>query len=86
MAEDLKLFKKELGKRIAYFRISKGFTQAQLAALIDKDFQSLSRIENGRVNASGYILMQIADALNISMDDLFGKNGSISKDSFNKSS
>lgn len=74
MAKDLELFKKELGKRIAHFRVSKGLTQAQLAALINKDFQSLSRIENGRVNASGYILMQIAEALNITMNDLFNPN------------
>ncbi|KQC00592.1 helix-turn-helix domain-containing protein [Pedobacter sp. Hv1] len=74
MAKDLELFKKELGKRIVHFRVSKGLTQAQLAALINKDFQSLSRIENGRVNASGYILMQIAEALNITMNDLFSTN------------
>jgi putative transcriptional regulator len=71
MADNLELFKKKLGKRIAKLRENKGFTQAQLAALINKDFQSISRIENGRVNASGYILKQIADALNISMNELF---------------
>jgi putative transcriptional regulator len=71
MADDLELFKKALGRKIATLRDSKGITQAQLAALVDKDFQSISRIENGRVNASGYILKQIADALKISMNELF---------------
>ncbi len=71
MAKDIELFKKNLGKRIAYFRIEKGLTQAQLAALINKDFQSLSRMENGRVNPSAYILLQLVEALDITMNDLF---------------
>jgi putative transcriptional regulator len=71
MNEDLKLFKKELGKRIAFLREKNGLTQPQLAALIDKDFQSISRIENGRVNASGYILQQIAKSLGVTMNELF---------------
>ena len=71
MTNDLEIFKKKLGKRVAQFREDKALTQAQLAALINKDFQSISRIENGRVNASGYLLQQIATALEISMNDLF---------------
>jgi len=71
MTNDLEIFKKELGKQIAKLRENKGLTQAELSALINRDFQSISRIENGRVNASAYILMQIANALEISMKDLF---------------
>lgn len=71
MGDDLDSFKKSLGKRIAYLREQKGLTQPQLGALINKDFQSISRIENGRINASGYTLKQIAVALGISMDNLF---------------
>ncbi|MBB2146919.1 helix-turn-helix domain-containing protein [Pedobacter sp. LMG 31464] len=71
MTNDLEIFKKNLGKRIANLREAKGLTQAQLSALINKDFQSISRIETGRVNASSYLLKQIADALEITMSDLF---------------
>lgn len=71
MNEDLELFKKELGKRIAFLREKKGLTQPQLGALVDKDFQSISRIENGRVNVSGYVLKQIAKSLEITMNELF---------------
>ncbi|WP_316786246.1 helix-turn-helix transcriptional regulator [Pedobacter frigiditerrae] len=71
MSDDLEFFKKALGKRIAALREEKGFSQAYLASLINKDFQSLSRIENGRINASGYILKQIADALETDMNNLF---------------
>ncbi|MFD0939767.1 helix-turn-helix domain-containing protein [Pedobacter boryungensis] len=71
MTNDLEIFKKKLGKQIAKLRENKGLTQSQLSALINKDFQSISRIENGRVNASGYILKEIADALEVDMNKLF---------------
>jgi len=71
MLDDLEFFKKALGKRIAALREEKDFSQAYLASLINKDFQSLSRIENGRVNVSGYILKQIAEALETDMNNLF---------------
>ena len=74
MADDLEHFKKSLGKRIAILREQKGLTQTELSALINKDFQSLSRIENGRVNASGFLLKQIAMALGVSMNELFGEH------------
>jgi len=69
--QDIDLFKKKLGKRIAYLRDKGNFTQAELGALINKDYQSISRIENGRINASGFILKQIADALGVSMNEIF---------------
>lgn len=71
MLDDLVVFKKKLGKRIAQLRERKGLTQAQLAALINKDFQSLSRIENGKVNPSVYIVKQIAMALEVELNALF---------------
>ncbi|WP_165825345.1 helix-turn-helix domain-containing protein [Pedobacter yonginense] len=75
--DDIDLFKKNLGKRIAQLREERGLTQPNLGALINKDFQSISRIENGHVNASGYILKQIADALKVSMNDLFDFDSTI---------
>ena len=71
MATELDVFKKTLGKKIAHLREKNGLTQPQLGALINKDFQSISRIENGGVNVSVYTLKQIADAMNVSMDSLF---------------
>ncbi|MGY3055249.1 putative transcriptional regulator [Pedobacter sp. UYEF25] len=68
--EDLSVFKSNLGKQIAHFRLKKGFTQAQLGALLNKDFQSISRIENGKINISAWTLKQITIALEISSQDL----------------
>ncbi|WP_454802852.1 helix-turn-helix domain-containing protein [Mucilaginibacter phyllosphaerae] len=71
MVLDLELFKTNLGEHIAQLREKEGLTQAQLGALIDKDYQSISRIERGKVNVSGFTLVQIAEVLNVSMDKLF---------------
>jgi putative transcriptional regulator len=69
--DSMQLFTKKLGRRIAFLRDKKGFTQPQLAAKIDKDFQSISRIENGHINASAYVIKQLANALEVSMNEIF---------------
>ncbi|RYF98318.1 MAG: XRE family transcriptional regulator, partial [Chitinophagaceae bacterium] len=60
MADELQDFKVKLGKRIKFLRESKKLTQPELGALVDKDYQSIGRIENGRINTSAYLIYQIA--------------------------
>lgn len=64
-------FKINLGKRIKELREERKLTQPQLGALINKDYQVLGRIENGRVNPSSFLVYQIAMALNVSIGDIF---------------
>ncbi|SFC61308.1 DNA-binding transcriptional regulator, XRE-family HTH domain [Parapedobacter composti] len=71
MDEDLEKFKRNLGKRIKSLREERKLTQPELGALIDKDYQALGRIENGRVNPSSFIVYQIAQALKVSMNEVF---------------
>lgn len=71
MSDDVELFKKTLGKRVARLRKEKGYTQAELSALINKDFQSISRIENGKINPSAYLILQIANALEVEVGEFF---------------
>jgi putative transcriptional regulator len=71
MAEDLKNYKIKLGKRIKTLREQKGLTQPELAALLNKDYQALGRIENGRINPSSYIVYQISKALGVSLNEIF---------------
>lgn len=71
MGEDLAEFKINLGKRIKALREERNLTQPELGALIDKDYQALGRIENGRVNPSSFIVHQIARALNVTMNEIF---------------
>lgn len=59
---------KKLGERIRDIRKEKGITQVQLAHSIDKDQQSIQRLEAGNVNPSLYYLQQIANGLNVSLE------------------
>lgn len=71
MLNDAELFKKTLGQRIAKIRQEKGLTQAALGARINRDYQSVSRIESGKINVSGFIIYQIAEALEVNVNLLF---------------
>lgn len=71
MIDDVTDFTGKLGRRIKYLREKRNLTQRELAALLDKDYQVLGRIENGRVNSSSFIIYQIAIALGVTMNDLF---------------
>jgi putative transcriptional regulator len=61
---------KELGNRVSELRKEKGFTQADLAARVKKDQQSIQRLEKGKVNPSYYYLHEIAEGLEISIYEL----------------
>ncbi|WP_236973853.1 helix-turn-helix domain-containing protein [Membranihabitans maritimus] len=71
MQEEKNEFMLNLGKRLKQLREYRNLTQSQLGALVNKDYQSISRIENGRVNTSAYMLLKFAQALNVSMNDVF---------------
>ena len=63
---------KIIGKRIQEIRISKGYSQVDLAGKIKGsiDTTNISRIESGRTNPTIYTLHRIAEALEVSLDKL----------------
>jgi putative transcriptional regulator len=61
---------KKLGERIREIRKDKGITQVQLAHSINKDQQSIQRLEAGNINPSYYYLHEIAEGLNVKFEDL----------------
>ena len=67
---DKEVILKKLGERIREIRNAKGITQVRLAHSIGKDQQSIQRLETGNVNPSYYYLIQIAEGLNIKIEDL----------------
>ncbi|MFB2119565.1 helix-turn-helix domain-containing protein [Parapedobacter sp. 2B3] len=71
MAIDIQTFKTQLGQRIRVLRERRGLTQMELGALIDKDFQAISRMEKGRVNPSAYQIYVLAEALHAPVTDFF---------------
>lgn len=71
MEEDLIEFRVKLGNRIKEIRKSKGLTQPQLGSLINKDYQDISRLENGKVNPSAFYIWQISKALKVAIEDIY---------------
>jgi len=69
MEKDVEL--KKLGLRIKELRKVKNITQGELAHAIDKDQQSIQRLEAGKVNPSFIYLKQIAKGLDISLSEIF---------------
>lgn len=65
---------KTLGARIRDIRKEKGMSQAELANTIGKDQQSIQRLEAGNINPSYYYLYQIAEGLNIELENLVKLN------------
>lgn len=54
-----------LGTKIKQIRQDKNMTQFDLAVKMNRDQQSIQRIEKGRVNPSIYFLTELADAMDI---------------------
>lgn len=71
MNDDVKLFRRNLGKRILQLRVSKKLEQTELAAILDgKDKQFINRYEKQGANPTAYILVRLAKALDVSVDEL----------------
>lgn len=71
MEKDVEL--KKLGLRIKELRKMKNITQEELAHAIDKDQQSIQRLETGNINPSFLYLQQIAKGLDVSLSEIFQK-------------
>jgi transcriptional regulator with XRE-family HTH domain len=61
---------KELGKRIKELRLEQKLTQAELGALVNKDQQSIQRLEAGRINPSYLYLCEIMAGLGRSINQV----------------
>lgn len=62
--------KKELGKRIVELREKKGWSQSDLARACNKDRQAIEKLENGKVNPTLYTLLEVANALEVTLSKL----------------
>jgi putative transcriptional regulator len=59
-----------LGSHIAKVRTEKGLSGAELARRCFLDRQAIDRIERGKTNPTFLTLMKIAEALEISLEEL----------------
>ena len=63
----------KLGLRIKELRKMKNVTQEELAHVIDKDQQSIQRLEAGKINPSFLYLQQIAKGLGMPLREIFSE-------------
>lgn len=66
---DKELVLKKVGVLIKEIRIEKGLSQRELAHRINKDQQSIQRLETGNINPSIFYLYEISKGLEISLKD-----------------
>jgi len=65
-----------VGKNVKYYRLSKGFSQKQLADRCEKiDRSKISDIENAKEDFMFSTLLEISDGLNITLTDLITDHG-----------
>lgn len=64
-------FLNKLGSKIRILRNNKKLSQEGLAETADLDRNFISLIENGKANPSIIYLKQIADALDVDINELF---------------
>jgi transcriptional regulator with XRE-family HTH domain len=59
-----------LGIKVAQLRKERNMSQFDLACIVNKDRQSIQRLEKGNINPSIYYLAEIAVGLNIQLSEL----------------
>ncbi|WP_253472031.1 helix-turn-helix domain-containing protein [Flavobacterium sp. HSC-61S13] len=60
----------DFGKQIVKLREQRGWSQSDLARACNKDRQAIEKLENGKVNPTLFTLLEVANALNISLSKL----------------
>jgi putative transcriptional regulator len=61
---------KKIGQRVIELREKKGWSQAELARICNKDRQAMEKLENGKVNPTLYSLYEVAKALGVPLSSL----------------
>lgn len=75
---------KFVGEKIKQFRTNNNITQQELAEHLKTTSQTISRYENGILEANQDILFSLADYFHVSIDDFFPERQQINENSFNK--
>jgi transcriptional regulator with XRE-family HTH domain len=70
MDKEKKILLKKVGENIRRIRKAKGFTQVVLASIVNKDQQSMQRLEMGNINPTFYYLYEISKGLEVDIKEL----------------
>ncbi len=68
----------QIGQNIRHYRRNQGLTQEQLAEIINISVPHMSHIETGNTKLSLSVLVNLSDALKVSVDDLLSVRSSVS--------
>jgi len=71
LRKEKEVWLKAFGAHLKKIRIEKGLSGAEFARLLNIDQPNLTRLEKGRVNPSIYLIKQICEVLEISLNDFF---------------
>ena len=66
-----KTLDKSIGARLRYFRSNAGYTQEQLAELVNCEISTIGHCENGKSRISLTMLSKIAEVLNVELYKFF---------------
>jgi len=64
------ILQKSFGIHVKKIRIEKQLTQVEVSSNMNKDQQSLQRLESGNVSPSLFYLFQLSEALGVSLPEL----------------
>ena len=70
MNHSKEILQKSFGIHVKKLRIQKKLTQVEVSSNMNKDQQSLQRLESGNVSPSLFYLFQLSNALNVSLPEL----------------
>ncbi len=73
------ILQKAFGNHVKELRLRKNLTQVDVSSRMNKDQQSLQRVESGNVSPSLYYLFELAEGLNIEPKELFNFKISVIK-------
>ncbi len=65
-----KILQKSFGNHVKELRSKKNLTQIDVSSKMNKDQQSLQRVESGNVSPSLYYLFELAEGLDVSIEEL----------------
>lgn len=60
----------QFGLHVRNIRLKNNLTQVDVSSTMNKDQQSIQRVESGKVSPSLYYLFQLADGLGVSINEL----------------
>lgn len=69
---DKAAFSTRMGQKIAHYRKAKGWSQQALGDEVGKERQDISNIEKGKYTISSYLVYKIAQALDVTPNELMG--------------